>query len=102
MATSSGFASILRDSLQSARADCKAPQDEVRRKSSYPPAQEDILVELRPILVLANVVRPVGQIQLLHLGAGAGHIAARRIIAKLDIEPLPLLRHQEVHEQHSD
>src|SRR5262249_41867357 len=60
MATSFGLASILRDALQSARADCNARQDEGRRKLSYPPANENVLVELRPVLVLANVIRAIG------------------------------------------
>src|SRR5262245_63896989 len=70
------------------------------RAKSYPPAQEDILVELGPVLVFANVVGPIGEIEPLELGAGARCIAARRVIAKLLVKDLALLRHQELHEQH--
>src|SRR5262245_17093087 len=71
------------------RTSC-APQHEAGREraKSYPPAQEDILVELGPVLVFANVVGPVGEIEPLELGAGACGIAARGIVAELLIEQL--------------
>src|SRR5215470_9420282 len=70
--------------------------------TSYPPAHEDILIELGPVLVFANVIWPVGEIEPLELGAGAGacDVAARRIVAELAIERAALLRHQEISKQH--
>src|SRR5262245_7053451 len=60
------------------RTSC-APQHEAGRgrSISYPPAQEDILVELGPVLVFANVIGSVGEIEPLELGTSACRVAAR-------------------------
>src|SRR5262245_26431751 len=81
-----------------------APQHEaeIGRPRSYPPAHEDVLVELGPVLVFANVIRPVGEIETLKLGARARFpgVGPRRVVAELLIEHLSIFRHQEIHEQH--
>src|SRR5215510_7323376 len=60
------------------------------RHISYPPAHEDVLVKLRPILVFADVIRPVGEIEPLELGTGARFscVSPRRVVAELLVEHL--------------
>src|SRR5947209_1661996 len=64
-----------------------APQHEAERgcSNSYPPAYEDVLIELGPVLVFADIARPVGEIEPLKPGAGARFccVGARRVVAKL-------------------
>src|SRR5262245_53822273 len=72
-----------------------------RQSVSYPSAHEDVLIEPGPVLVFANVIRSVGEIEPLKPGASArlACVSPRGVVAELLVEDLSFFRHQKIHEQ---
>src|SRR5438094_10057302 len=66
---------------------------------SESPPHEGVLVELRPLLVLAKKVRAIGEIEFLHR-LTRRHVAARRVVADALPQARALLGGEKIDEQH--
>jgi hypothetical protein len=66
---------MLRERALRALLSMRAGREQLQ---SYPPTHEDVLIELRPVLVFTDIVRPVGEIEPLELGAALAFPASVR------------------------